>query len=537
MTIDVPAPRIHTSELPSANVQDAVLATLPPMANLIVDRAIENMTRKLVAGYRNKRNAKPNANQIDFGAEAKETLKASSAQSAMQVANRGQAWNEMIQKSLTHGISSLATIKFDGKFTIQDGKRPDDFKQKMPNTPGVYVVFDNNNKPVYVGDSENMQSRWNAGHFNEYKLGQRPGAERYKLADEMEVGCTVKFIIMDSKETAAALEAHLITENFVQFEGVRKTDKNLSLDEAIKRGQALGDGMLKNKKDELATEQGSRSNQEAKKMKDSSGATATLVSGAAGEAFKNVGYDIFEQLTTTAIKAIKDELVDVLSGGIVRIKVRVDRMLKKILAVLRNVLENPLQLLRGIAEFIVNALSKTISQIYNLARNIFDLANNGWQLYKGAQMMSREELVRKVSETVIIGGSLVIWDSFDLMLEKWLIAQTGGTLAPFAPYISAAVAAVGFGISTHALQGFVTRIIDAVIAFKCGYVEVLEAERAACEQLIVVAENELAMIGGLGEYVESELKVFAQMEAYTRTLSIHESIQPIDPKTLRIVRS
>lgn len=526
----------HATHLMSANVQDPALATLPPMANLIVDRAIENLTRKLVAGYRNKRNAKPNANRVDFSAEAKETLKASSALSAMQVANRGQAWKEMIQKSLTHGISSLATINFDGQFTIRDGQRPDDFRQKMPNTPGVYVVFDHNDKPVYVGDSENMQSRWNAGHFNEYKQGQRPGAERYKLADEMEVGCTVKFIIMDSKETAAALEAHLIKENFVQFEGVRKTDKNLSPDEAAKRDRALGDGMLKNKKDELATEQGSRSNQEAKKMKDASDGTATLVAGAAGEAFKNVGYDIFERLTTTAIKAIKDELVDVLRGGVDRIKVRVDRMLKKIFAVLRNVLENPLQLLRGIAEFIVNALSKTISQIYSLARNIFDLANNGWQLYTGAQTISREELVRKVSEIVIISGSLVIWDSLDLMLEKWLVAQTGGTLAPFAPYISAAVTAIGFGISTHALQGFATRIIDAVIAFKCGYVELLETERAACEQLIIVAENELAMIGDLGKYVESELKIFAQMESYTRTLSIHEPIQPIDPTILRIDR-
>ena len=209
-------------------------------------------------------------------------------------------------------------------------------------------------------------------------------------------------------------------------------------------------------------------------------------------------------------------------------------MLKKIFTVLRNVLENPLQLLRGIVEFIVNALSKTISQIYNLARNIFDLANNGWQLYKGAQTISREELVRKVSETVIVSGSLMIWDSLDLILEKWLVAQTGGALAPFSPYISAAVTAIGFGISTHALQGFVTRIIDAVIAFKCGYVEQLETERAACEQLIIVAENELTMIGDLGEYIGSELKVFAQMEAYTRTLSIHEPIQPIDPFSLHM---
>ncbi|VVP25236.1 MULTISPECIES: GIY-YIG nuclease family protein [Pseudomonas] len=519
------------------NPQDAALATLPPMANLIVDRAIDNVTRKLVAGYRNKRNATPNANHTDFSAEAKEALKATSAQSVMQVANRGQAWKEMIQKSLTHGISSLATLKFDGKFTIENGQRPDDFKQKMPNAPGVYVVFDKYDKPVYVGDSENMQSRWNAGHFNEYKQGQKPGAEPYKLADVMEAGCTVRFINMESKETAAALEAHLIRENFAQFKDVSKSETNSSADEDAKREPALSDGRLRNRKEELATEQGTRSNQEAKKIKDTSGATISLAAGAAGEAFKNVGYDIFERLTTTAIKAIKDELVDVLSGGVAKIKVRVDRMLKKILAVLRNVLENPLQLLRGIAEFIVNALSKTIGQIYNLARNLFDLANNSWQLYKGAQTMPREELVRKISETVIISGSLVIWDSLDLMLEKWLVAQTGGALAAFAPYISAAVAAVGFGISAHALQGFMTRIINAVIAFQDGQVEVLNAERAACEQLIIVAENELALIGDLGGYIESELMVLGQMEAYTRTLSIHEPIAAIDPLTLRIIRS
>ncbi len=96
-------------------------------------------------------------------------------------------------------------------------------------------------------------------------------------------------------------------------------------------------------------------------------------------------------------------------GGVAKIKVRIHRMLSKILAVLKGVLEKPLQLLRGIAEFIVNALSKTISQIYNLARNLFDLAHNSWQLYKSAQSMSREELVRKISETVIVSGSLVVW--------------------------------------------------------------------------------------------------------------------------------
>ncbi|QBR42913.1 GIY-YIG nuclease family protein [Stenotrophomonas indicatrix] len=536
MDIEGQATRVERRVRAQTGTADEAIASLPPMATMIVDRAIDNMTRKLVAGYRNKRNAKPNAKSVDVGAETGEALKAASAQSVMEVANRGRAWKEMIQKSFTHGISSLSTLKFDGGFEIRNGQRPSDFKQAMPNSPGVYVVFDSANKPVYVGDSENMQSRWNAGHFNQYKQGQKPDGERYKLADDFESGCTVKFIIMESKETAAALEAHLISENFGQFEDVSKSSGVLTAEKLAEREKALQDGMLKNGREELATEQGTRSNQEAKKLKDAAGSAATLVVGAAGEAFKNVGYDLFERLTTTAIKAIKDELVDVFMGGKSRLKVRLNRMLTKILAVLRNVLENPLQLLRGIVEFIVNALSKTISQIYGLARNLFDLGNNAWNLYKGAQTLTREELVRKISETIITSGSLVIWDSLDLMLEKWLVAQTGGALVPFAPYISAAVTAVGFGISTHAMQAIVTRAIDAVIAFKQGFIDSLETERAACEQLIQLAEAELAMIADLGSYVDSELQGIAQLQAYTRDLSRHEPIQPLDPSKLVIIR-
>lgn len=52
---------------------------MPPMADQIVDKAIDNMTRKLVAGYRNKKNAVPNAKRTDHLAETKETLAAVSA--------------------------------------------------------------------------------------------------------------------------------------------------------------------------------------------------------------------------------------------------------------------------------------------------------------------------------------------------------------------------------------------------------------------------------------------------------------------------
>lgn len=521
----------------TAQAHDALLG-LTPLADQIVDKAIDNMTRKLVAGYRNKKNAKPNT-PVDFvakpkeslavvSAETKEALAAVSAESVMAVANRGQAWKEMIQKSLSAGISSIATIQFDGEFKVKDGKRPEAFKSAMPDSPGVYVVFDDSTgRPIYIGDSNQMRRRWDAGHFNKYQQGQREGQERYKLADVMERGCTVKYIRMDSEETAAALEAHLIRENFKDFKDVPKKPEKLTEAEQIARNEALQKGMVLNEREELATEQGKRSNQEAKKMKDASGGATSLMVGAAGEAMKNVGYDVIERLTTTSIKVVKNELVDILRGGKTKIAKRLERMLRQVLKVLEGVLKAPLQLLRGIVEFIANALSKAIGQIYNLARNLFDLANGAWNLYRGAQTMSREELVRKVSETVIVSGSLILWDALDPVIEANL-----AVLGPFAPYVSSAVVAVGFGLSSFALQKIITHVIDALIAFKQGFLDTLDAARAVCDQLIQVAEQELLMLSDLREYTKTSGQLMMQLKVHTRTLSQHQAIQPLDIQAL-----
>lgn len=514
-----------TPGIPEAT--EAALIALPPLANTIVDTAIDNMTRKLIAGYRNKSVAKPNAKKVDVGAEAMEAVKATSAQSVMDVANRGQAWKELITKSLTAGISSIATMQFDGSFTIKDGIPDQDFKS-LPNTPGVYVVFDQGNppKPVYVGDSGKMQKRWHAGHLNEHRQGQRSG-NPYKLDEELSKGCTVKFIQMDSVESAAALEAHLIKENFSDFKDIAKksgrADKPLSEEEAKERAEALDQGMLKNQREELATEQGKRSNIEAKKMKDRLENTTALLKGAAGEAFKNAGFDVLHRVTTTAIKAVRDELVDIfhLQGAPTPIVVRIRRVLKKLVAVIKGFFEKPMQLARGIVQFIVNALSKSIGQIYNLANNIFDLASNAWNLYRGADTLSREELVRKISETVIVSGSLVLWDGLDPVIEAKLTPFAG----VFAPYLSSMIVAIGFGISSHYLQHIVNTAIDAVIAFKMGLQESLDAAKAVCAQLISNAERELALMSDLRDYLTSSKELMTQLQAHTATLSTHQFIE------------
>lgn len=285
--------------------------------------------------------------------------------------------------------------------------------------------------------------------------------------------------------------------------------------------------MLLNKREELATEQGTRSNQEAKKMKDASGGTTSLVAGAASEAMKNVGYDVIERLTTTTIKAVKGELVDILCGGKTKITRRLERMLRQVLEVLEGVLKAPLQLLRGIVEFIANALSKAISQIYNLARNLFDLAHGAWNLYRGAQTLSREEVVLKVSETVIVTGSLILWDALDPVIESQL-----AVLGPFAPYVSSAVVAVGFGLSSFALQKIVTYVINALVAFKQGFLDTLDAARATCDQMIRVAEQELLMLADLREYAKTSVQMMEQLSIHARTLSQHQAIKPFDVSAL-----
>ncbi|MCG8910289.1 GIY-YIG nuclease family protein [Pseudomonas sp. DP-17] len=475
---------------------------LSPLANAIVDQAIDNVNRKLVAGYRNKKNSRPNAKTVDVGSTVSDTLDAVSAESVMAVANRGIAWREVITKSLTRGISSLSTMQFDGEFRVKDGVA--EGLKDMPNTPGVYVVYDASNKPVYVGDSANLQKRWHAGHMNEYRQGERNG-EPYKLADEFKDGCTVRFIVMDSAETAAAVEAHLI-----RSEGVQPN------------------GPLINSREELKTEQGTRSNIEAKKIKDSSGSTAKLAMGAATEALSNSGWLVLEQLSAAMLKALKFELVDVLKGGVTKLMDRVTRFFQSIWSVLKNIISQPLKILEGVFEFIVNALSKAISQVYMLARNILDLANSAWNLYKGAETMSTEELIQKITETVVVSGSAVIWNALDPVIESQLLPFVG----PVAPYLAAAITAIGFGISSHYLQGVVPKVVELLISCKSMHKEALQARLQACEQLLIVSERNHRLVLEFEGYVEGTGELVYEMREQTAVLSTHEPVAAFDIKSL-----
>ncbi|SFC74544.1 GIY-YIG nuclease family protein [Collimonas sp. OK412] len=477
--------------------KSAEMKTLSPLARLIIDRAIDNTNRKLIAGFRNKRNSQAGQKKTDLKNTVEDTLGATSAKSVQDVANRGVAWREMIQKSLSHGITSLNTLKFDGEFSIKNGI-PEDL-QHVPNTPGVYVVYDQHNTPVYVGDSGKLRQRWHAGHLNEFKQGETSG-KPYKLAEQFSEGCTVKFINMESATTAAALEAHLIREHVPKI----------------------------NQKEELLNEQGTRSNIEAKKMKDSAQRTATLVGGAALEGLKNSAAVLLEELSAVMIKALKDEIVDVFLGGTAKLAVRLERFMKKIWAVLERLISNSFQAFKGLFEFVVNAISKTFQQICMLARNIFDLANSAWNLYQGAQTLSTEELVKKISETVIISGTMILFDALDPVIEAQLVPLVG----PVAPYLSAVLSAIGFGLSSHYLQRFVPQAIEFLIKVKRGFQESIEAQRQAFEALVSVHETEFQMLASLETYIVSHNDFKNDTIEKTKKLSEHRPKTKLDINAL-----
>lgn len=444
------------------------LIKLDPLAEEIINKSIDNTTRKLVGGFRNKRNAPMQNQKPGIKTDIQNTINASNVESVMEAANRGQSWKEMISKSFSHGISSLKTLKFDGEFTIKNGQA--EGLNDVPSKPGVYVVYDKENNPCYVGDSSKLNKRWVAGHLNEHKQ-KKDNGEEYKLAREFEEGCTVKYIECESTETAAAIEAHLI-----------KNDKPRV-----------------NSKEELKNEQGTRSNIEAKKMKDASGNKVSLVKGAAVEGLKQGGAVIIEKLIADSLKFLKDELVDVFKGGKSLLIERIKRFFSRIWSSIKEVVKKPFDFLKGIFEFIVNAISKTISKIYNLARNIFDLGVAAIKLYKGSKSMSKKDLVSKITETIITGGAIIMWDAIDPIIEAKIVPVFG----PFSPYIAAVMSAIGFGVTSHYLLKFVPQIIEFIMNFESGHQKARKEMILASQQLITNSEMNMKLTNGLKDYVVS----------------------------------
>ncbi|MFY8328772.1 GIY-YIG nuclease family protein [Pseudoalteromonas sp. ZZD1] len=450
---------------------------LSPLGDKIVDKAIDNVTRKLVAGVRNRKNSRPNANSSDVKSEVKDVLGASTTASTIDIAGRTLDWKEVITKSFSHGVSSLSTIKFDSEFTVTGGVATG--LDSAHDGPGVYVVYDKRGDPVYVGDAEKVKKRWNAGHLNENKQKAKNG-EQYKLAAELEEGCTVRVLHTDTKETAAAIEANLIANH---------------KDE------------LKNSKEELKNQQGTRSNIEAKKMKERLNSAGKLAAGAAKEVGEQALASAIEGLIASSIKHLKVELVDLFKGGKTKAIDRVKRFLEAVLNDIKNLKTNFRQMLKGIWEAIIGLVSQTIAQVYNLARNIFDLAANAYSIYQGKDSMSTEEMLNKITETIVISGSLALWDSLDVVIEGMIFPYTG----IFSGVIAGIISAIGFGITSHILSKYVPKLVQYILGVGLSHKMALEARRSSYLQLVESYKLSEELYESAGALLQSELRVMNHM--------------------------
>lgn len=457
----------------------AELHTLSPLGNKIVDKAIDNVTRKLVVGVRNRKNSRPDAKSVDVKSELTDILAASNTSSALEIAGRTSDWKEVLTKSFSHGVSSLTTIQFDSEFTVSGGVASG--LATAHDGPGVYVVYNKVGKPVYVGDAEKVNKRWSSGHLNENKQKAKKG-EQYKLAAEFEEGCTVKVLHTDTKETAAAIEANLIANH---------------QDELI------------NSKEELKNTQGTRSNIEAKKMKDRLNSASEMVAGAAKEVGEQAVASAIEGLIASAIKHLKVELVDLFKGGKTVAVDRVKRFLKAVFDDIKNLTTNFQQMLKGIFEAIIGLISKTIAQVYNLARNIFDLAANAYNIYKGKDSMSTEDMLNKIIETIVISGSLVLWDSLDVVIENMIFPYTG----IFSGVIAGIISAIGFGLTSHMLSTFVPKLVNFILGFGLSHQMALEERRASYLLLVESYNLNEELYESAGALLQSELRVMDQMNA------------------------
>ena len=471
--------------LPATSLQEEYpqLQGLNPLAHSIIDKTVDNLTRKFIGGYRNKKNSQVGAKDPSVSIEIEDTLKATSARSVLEVANRGVHWKELVCKSFSHGVASVSTMKFDGEFTVKNG-----VAEKLSEAPikaGVYVVFDTNGEVKYIGSAQNIQKRWIAGHLNENKQCQRK-SQIYKLANEFTEGCTVKFIAMDSIETALAVEANILA--------TERPPINL--------------------KEELKNEQGTRPKIEAKKMKESMKSAAHLALGASKEAALNISWDIFEQLTAALIKALKDEVVDVFITTKAQLKTRLKRIIDKVWQVIANVINAPLSILKGMFEFILNALMQTIGKIYQLAKNIYDLGMASVAVLQGVKTLTREELITKISEVIITSGALIFWDALDPLIETGLTALFP-PLAPFSPYISSTLSAVGFGITSYYLSKLIPKAVTLIIDTEPQFIK---EGRATYQQILKTFENNEELMLELTLYAQTSSELISELDDHVQRL-------------------
>jgi succinate dehydrogenase/fumarate reductase-like Fe-S protein len=78
----------------------------------------------------------------------------------------------------------------------------------------------------------------------------------------------------------------------------------------------------------------------------------------------------------------------------------------------------------------------------------------------------------------------------------------------------------------------VPQVVSFLINCKTQHHYAVEAQRAACEQLISVSERNLELVVILEEYAESSRDLVVDMKMHTEQLSVHRPIAAFDVQAL-----
>ena len=87
-------------------------------------------------------------------------------------------------------------------------------------------------------------------------------------------------------------------------------------------------------------------------------------------------------------------------------------------------------------------------------------------------------------------------------------------------------------MSSHYLQNVVPKVVDFLISCKGMHQEALEVQMAACNQLFENAERNSELVLSIREHRESTADLIREMKSHTLSMEQHESIKPINMKSL-----
>ena len=115
----------------------------------------------------------------------------------------------------------------------------------------------------------------------------------------------------------------------------------------------------------------------------------------------------------------------------------------------------------------------------------------------------------------------------DPLLEAQLVALIP-PLAPIAPFIAGAMAAIGFGATSYYLRNFIPAIVSLLVNFRTGWHDALDAQRALCDQMLLLFQQQTNLIGVAAEYFESSEAFIADTERQSRMLREHKPVEVLE---------